>query len=117
MITCRISGMFATPEVRHVYKHFRSLVNDMKQPFGIVMDMREFQGTTPQGFEEAELFNQWLASSKLVVKVNLSTPGVMSKIVGQNIPTRKNYHFKEFDEEQSAVRYIEEVLDNLRESV
>ena len=110
-IICRISGMFSLPEVKHTYKHFRTLVTDMEQPFAIIMDMREFQGTTPEGFEEAERFNQWLASSQLVVKVNITTAGVMSKIVDQNIPTRKNYHFQEFREEQAAVEYTETVLE------
>ena len=110
IISCRMIGTFSTRDAKDLYKHFRDIVGDMTEPFGILMDIKGFEGSTPEGFAEAEVFNQWLANTEIVAKVNLITKGVIEKIVEQRIPTRHNYQLEVFDTEQDAIEHLKQVL-------
>lgn len=112
IVVARLKGTYSVPEADRFYKALRKTVDAQSKPIGIVMELTQFQGSPPEGYQIAEAFNQWLTTQNIVAKVNVMTPQITSKIVEQNIPTRKKLNLEVFDTEQEAIAYLETLLSS-----
>lgn len=110
IIICQLVGAFNHKEAIKLYTEFRLHVNNFEQPFAIIMDITKFEGTSPEGYKEAEVFNQWLLKKNLVAKVNVIDAGIMHKLVEKNIPTREKLGINEFSKLEDSITFLKSKL-------
>lgn len=111
IIVAKVSGSIHEQETNSFYSDFRKLVLEQPGRFAIVMELSEFEGTSPEGFKQAELFNQWLLDKPIIAKVNVVNSGIMQSIVNKEIPTRQKLNLKDFNTLQQAVEYLMPLFD------
>lgn len=106
IIVAKLSGAYSSQAGLELYKSFRELVETQSGSFAIIMELTDFQGSTPEGYQEAERFNQWLLNKPVLAKLNVRASGITQKIVEQQIPTRKKLNAGEFNSLDSAIAHI-----------
>ncbi len=75
--------------------------------FKLLFDYTEVEGGTPDVFEKIDEFNLWLNNQNMIAKALIINSSAMLEILESKSPARKFQNTKNFDNEASALNWLE----------
>jgi len=107
IIIVRTIGAFNEYGAQRYTHGVKSLVESMQdKSFSILINNLEFQGATPEAFEELEKYNVWLNNQKLIAKAMVITSNITLDVINMRSPARAAQQNKNFDNEEDAMDWL-----------
>jgi hypothetical protein len=108
VITALFSGSFNYECVHDYAKRIKLIVASLEQKaFFMMIDNTNFEGCTPEGFEELDIFNAWLNQTQLKAKAFIITSEVNRHIIETRTPALSSQNTCFFSDHQTAYQWIE----------
>lgn len=107
IITIACIGCFNAEFVRNYASKIHSVVTSLNdKPFVMIIDNTKFEGCTPEGFEELELINIWLNSTKLKAKAFIIYSEINTQIISARSPSLSLQNIKFFSSSEEAKEWV-----------
>lgn len=81
-------------------------------PFALLFDITEFEGATPDAYEEVEALNIWLNAQQLIAKATVIKSRVQIAIANFLSPARKQQNTQHFYHYSDAQIWLTQELAN-----
>lgn len=81
-------------------------------PFALLFDITEFEGATPEAYQEIEALNIWLNTQKLIAKATVIKSRVQIAIANYLSPARKQQNTQHFYHHSDAQIWLTQELEN-----
>lgn len=83
------------------------------KPFGEIIDARDLEGVTPEGFAEIERYNNWLVANGVKARAFVVSNTVLPAIVKNRMKELKELKTREFSDIEQAKIWLQQELINL----
>lgn len=90
----------------------RAITEFEQQAFALLFDITEFEGATPEAYEEIEVLNIWLNSQRLIAKATVIKSRIQISIVNYLSPARKSQNTQHFYHHSDAQIWLTQELAN-----
>lgn len=108
IIIVRTNGAFNEYGAQRYTHGVRAVVDNMQdKSFSILINNLEFQGATPEAFEELEKYNVWLNNKKLIAKAMVITSAFTLDVIDKLSPSRAAQQARNFDNEEDAMSWLQ----------
>lgn len=109
----RVVGSHNEYDVLSATNAFKSAIATFKgEPFGEIIDARDLDGVTPEGFAEIEKYNRWLVDNGIKARAFVVSNTVLPAIVKSRMQQLSDLKTKEFtDIEQAKIWLKQELAD------
>jgi hypothetical protein len=84
-----------------------AVANLQDKSFSLLINNLEFQGATPEAYQELENYNIWLNKQKLIAKAMVITSSITLDVIDKLSPSRAAQQTKNFDKEQDAMHWLQ----------
>ncbi|WCE28874.1 hypothetical protein [Vibrio sp. SCSIO 43137] len=113
IIIGRVVGSHNEYDVLAATNAFKKAIATFKgEPFGEIIDARDLDGVTPEGFAEIEKYNSWLVEHGIKARAFVVSNTVMPAIVKNRIKDLNGLKTKEFMDVEQAKIWLEQELAN-----
>jgi hypothetical protein len=107
VITAVLVGSFNDAGVLDYSKKIQSIVASLKEkPFVMMIDNTKFEGCTPEGFKELDVFNSWLSNTQLKAKAFIIKNEVNKQIIKSRTPSLSSQNTCFFSNYQAANEWL-----------
>lgn len=108
----KLIGSFNEFGVRTLITDARKMVNklDGKQ-FGVVVNVLNLEGITPEGYEVLNEANKWLNSENMFGKATINSSKINASIVKNRVSARNNFKNKTFTSEIDALDWLDDMKE------
>ncbi|MEP4888714.1 MAG: STAS/SEC14 domain-containing protein [Aliiglaciecola sp.] len=104
------TGMFSGKTARTYLRETKQLITQFEgKAFCMLIDIREMEGLTPDGYNMIDNFNQWVNTQNLVAKAIVVSNDVVGKIVSSRVPELKKQNVKYFEDIQTAIKWVNNI--------
>ena len=80
-------------------------------PFGLLFDVTEFEGGTPDAYKELDIYNSWLNSQNMVAKATVISSRIQISIANLLSPARKQQNTESFFDLTDAQIWLNQELE------
>lgn len=81
--------------------------------FALLFDITDFEGATPEAYQEIDSYNSWLNSQKMVAKATVIKSRVQISIVDFLSPARKHQNTQNFYHYSDAEVWLNQELNKI----
>lgn len=107
----RLVGSFNQEGAIAYVKAMKSALEQLEQSyFALLFDITQFEGATPEAYEEIEACNIWLNTKKMVAKATVIQSRVQISIVDFLSPSRKQQNTESFYHHDDAQVWLSQEL-------
>ncbi|MBL4910392.1 MAG: hypothetical protein JKX78_10335 [Alteromonadaceae bacterium] len=107
IIFVALDGAFNKEGVADWIQKIKVIINNLNgERFGMLMDMREALGGTPESFELSNQYNAWLNKQNLVAKALIYGSSVFEDMDKTLVPSKKYQNTKVFDNAEQAKLWL-----------
>lgn len=107
VITVAFIGSFNAEGIRNYAIKMQSIVTSLKeQPFFMIINNSKFEGATPEGFEELNVFNTWLNNTQIKAKAFIINSETNKQIIINRTPSLLLQNTKFFSNYQEAKMWL-----------
>jgi len=107
IIIVRTAGAFNEYGTQRYTDGVREVIDSLQgQSFSILINNLEFQGATPEAYEELENYNAWLNKQKLIAKAMVITSAITLDVINMRSPSRAAQQNQSFDNEKDAMTWL-----------
>jgi len=107
IIIARTVGAFNEYGAQRYTNGVRTIVEGLQeQSFSILINNLEFQGATPEAYQELEEYNAWLNKQKLIGKAMVITSNITLDVIDKLSPSRASQQTRSFDNEKEALNWL-----------
>ncbi len=111
IVFLRLSGPMNEYSASDLFVAAKKIITNFNgEKFSLLTNQTNLLGGTPEAYEEANKFNEWLNRQNMVAKAVIITSTTLSKIQSIRIPANKKQNLKEFDNEQDAMEWLKTQL-------
>ncbi|NQY47796.1 MAG: hypothetical protein HRT50_01605 [Colwellia sp.] len=108
IIVVRNVGAFNEYGAQKYTNGVEAIVDDLKDTsFSILVNNLEFQGATPEAYQELEKYNVWLNQQKLIAKAMVITSNTILDVINKLSPSRASQQTRSFDNEEDAMSWLQ----------
>jgi len=108
IIIVRTAGAFNEYGAKKYTDGVRTVVDNLaEQGFSILVNNLQFQGATPEAYQELENYNAWLNKQKLIAKAMVITSNITLGVIDKLSPSRASQQTKSFDNEEDAMLWLQ----------
>ena len=108
IIIVRNVGAFNEYGAQQYTNGVEAIVDDLKDTsFSILVNKLEFQGATPEAYQELEKYNVWLNQQKLIAKAMVITSNTILDVINKLSPSRASQQTRSFDNEEDAMHWLQ----------
>ncbi len=108
IIIVRTEGAFNEYGTQQYTHGVRKIVDGMQgQSFSVLINNLEFQGGTPEAYQELESYNAWLNKQKLIAKAMVITSSINLDVINKLSPSRASQQTRSFDNEKDALSWLQ----------
>jgi len=110
IIRFTIRGLFNEYSIRNYARDLKEEISRRTAPFGLLEIASEYEGATPEAFEESNRFNVWLNSSLCAGKAIVLQNNFLYQISESNQKALKEQNVRVFEDETSARNWLLSLL-------
>jgi len=108
LIICKIIGAFnAEGAKRYVEAVKKQITARQSKPFKMLIDHLHFEGATPEAYEIANAYNEWLSTTNIVAKAVVSHSEVINQIELIYTPSKTTQNIQYFQTYEPAMSWLE----------
>lgn len=108
IIIVRTVGAFNEYGARRYTQGIKTIIEGLQgQSFSILINNLEFQGATPEAYQELEIYNAWLNQQKLIAKAMVITSSITLDVIDKLSPSRAAQKNMSFDNEKDAMTWLQ----------
>lgn len=108
IIIVRTAGAFNEYGTQQYTHGVRKIVDGLQgQSFSVLVNNLEFQGGTPEAYQELENYNAWLNKQKLIAKAMVITSSTTLGVIDKLSPSRAAQQTRSFDNEKDALNWLQ----------
>jgi len=107
IIIVRTVGAFNEYGARCYTDGIRKVIDSLQgKSFSILVNNLQFQGATPEAYQELETYNLWLNKQKLIAKAMVITSAITLDVINMRSPARAAQQNQSFDNEKDAMAWL-----------
>lgn len=107
----KVSGSHNEYDVKAATNSFKQAIETFKgAAFVEIIDARELDGVTPEGYAEIEKYNSWLVSNGLVARGFVVTNSALPLIFKRQTAEVQQFETKVFSDVETAKLWLQEEL-------
>jgi len=110
IIRFTIKGLFNEFSIRSYSRELQDEISRQKGQFGLLEIALDYEGATPEAFEESNKFNEWLNSTLCVGKAIVIGNPFFYRVSENNQSSLKNQNVRIFKEESEARTWLNSLL-------
>ena len=108
IIVVRNVGAFNEYGAQKYTNGVEAIVDELQDAsFSILVNNLEFQGATPEAYQELENYNIWLNQQKLIAKAMVITSNTTLDVINKLSPSRASQQTRSFDNEDDAMNWLQ----------
>lgn len=102
-----LEGDFNEEALRVLVSEAKQMIeNRGRKPFSYLLNLLQFTGATPEAFEVAEQYNQWLLSTAITRKAIVSVSRIIERIDQDLIPSQRQLESEFFHDLKAAMNWL-----------
>ncbi len=106
-----LEGSMNEYSVKELFFEAKTIINNFNgNKFSMLSNLSKIIGGTPEAYDEANKFNEWLNTQNMVAKAVVITSPTLSKIERIRVPAKLLQNIKEFDNEPDAIKWLKTQL-------
>jgi hypothetical protein len=107
IIIVRTAGSFNEYGAKKYTDGIKTIVGELKdQSFSILINNLQFEGGTPEAYEELESYNSWLNKQKLIGKAMIITSSITLAVIDKLSPSRASQQIRCFNNETDGMNWL-----------
>ncbi|NTS76339.1 hypothetical protein HR060_05605 [Catenovulum sp. SM1970] len=112
IVIIKIMGSFDRLLSQRCFKELKKTLEGLpaNRPFVLLVNALRYTGATPEAFEQATLFNQWLKGTSCIAKAYVVVQKIQLQIVKNHAPEMPDILHNDFDNQEQALTWLEELL-------
>jgi hypothetical protein len=108
IIMVRTAGAFNEYGAKKYTDGIKTIIRELKdQSFSILINNLQFEGGTPEAYEELESYNSWLNKQKLIGKAMIITSSITLEVIDKLSPSRASQQIRSFNNETDAMDWLQ----------
>ncbi len=108
IIIVRTMGAFNEYGTQQYTNGVRKIVDGLQgESFSILINNLQFQGGTPEAYQELEGYNIWLNKQKLIAKAMVIISSINLDVINKLSPSRASQQTRSFDNEKDAMTWLQ----------
>lgn len=110
VIYIKLVGSFNEYGAKALFSEVKEVINTFNGcEFAIIADFLEFQGATPEGFDEANSYNEWLYDKGIKAKAIVTNSAALRNIDKQRVPAQKMIKTEFFNHINDAALWLQQL--------
>ncbi len=107
IITTAFIGAFNYEGILDYTNKIQSIVMSLKEKFIMIVDNTRYEGCTPEGFDQLDIFNSWLSQTQLKAKAFIIKSVIHKQIIETRTPSLSLQKACFFSNYQDAHEWLE----------